>query len=49
LLRSAPAPMAVLLLPVVSFLSENQPTAVFADPGVRLKRAFCPSAVVKLG
>ena len=47
--RSVPAPVAVLKLPAVLLLSENQPTAVFADPVVRLKRAFCPSAVVKLG
>ena len=47
--RSAPAPEAVLKLPLVLLKSEYQPTAVFATPVVRLKRAFCPSAVVKLG
>jgi hypothetical protein len=46
---SDPAPTAVLKLPSVSLNSENQPTAVFEDPVVRLKRAFCPSAVLKLG
>jgi len=29
--------------------SENQPTAEFATPVVRLKRAFCPSAVLNPG
>jgi hypothetical protein len=47
--RSAPAPVAVLKLPSAFRQSENQLTAVFAEPVVRLKRAFCPSAVVKLG
>jgi len=46
---SVPAPVAVLKLPVVSLKSENHPTAVFAEPVVRLKRAFAPSAVLKLG
>jgi hypothetical protein len=40
--RSAPAPVAVLKLPSVSLKSENQPTALFAEPVVRLKRAFLP-------
>ena len=47
--RSVPAPVAVLKLPSALLKSENQPTAVFAAPVVRLKRAFCPSAVLKLG
>lgn len=46
---SVPAPVAVLKLPCVVLESENQPTAVLAEPVVRLKRAFCPSAVVKFG
>jgi hypothetical protein len=36
--RSVPAPAAVLKLPSVLLQSENQPTAVFAEPVVRLKR-----------
>ena len=47
--RSAPAPVAVLKLPSALPQSENQPTAVFAAPVVRLKRAFCPSAVLNPG
>jgi hypothetical protein len=34
--RSAPAPVAVLKLPVAVLKSDNQPTAVFAEPVVRL-------------
>jgi hypothetical protein len=44
--RSVPAPTAVLKLPSVSLLSENQPTAVFAMPVVMLKRVWSPSAVL---
>ena len=47
--RSAPAPEAVLKLPLVLLNSEYQPTAVFAAPVVRDLRALHPSAVVKLG
>src|SRR5882724_4315935 len=47
--RSVPAPTPVLKLPSVLLHSENQPTAVFATPVVRLKRAFCPSAVLNPG
>src|SRR5581483_583558 len=47
--RRVPAPTAVLKLPSVLLSSENQPTAVFAEPVVRLKRAWSPSAVLKLG
>ena len=39
----------VLKLPSVLLKSEYQPTAVFAEPVVRLKSAFCPSAVLNLG
>jgi len=46
---SVPAPTPVLKAPVVSLKSENQPTAVLPAPVVRFLRAFCPSAVVKLG
>src|SRR4029077_16137119 len=46
---SVPAPTAVLKLPVVRLMSENQPTAVLKPPVVRLKRAFCPSAVLPPG
>ena len=38
--RSAPAPVAVLKLPAALLKSEYQPTAVFAEPVVRLKRAL---------
>jgi hypothetical protein len=41
-----PAPTPVLKLPPVRVLSDNQPTAVFAEPVVRLRREFCPSAVL---
>jgi hypothetical protein len=37
---SVPAPTPVLKLPVVTLLSENQPTAVLAAPVVRLKGRF---------
>ena len=47
--RSAPAPVAVLKLPSLTPCSENQPTAVFAAPVVRLNRAFWPSAVLNPG
>ena len=47
--RSVPAPTPVLKLPSPLLQSENQPTAVLAEPVVRLNRAFCPSAVLKLG
>ena len=47
--RSAPAPVAVMKLPSAFLRSENQPTAVFPKPVVRLKRAFCPSAVLNPG
>ena len=47
--RSAPAPVPVLKLPCVLLASENHPTAVFAEPVVRLKRALVPSAVVNPG
>src|SRR6476646_11221722 len=47
--RSDPAPVAVLKLTVVRLPSENQPPAVFAEPVVRLKSAFCPSAVLNPG
>src|SRR6266480_4048689 len=43
---SAPAPTAVLKLPVVLAESENNPTAVLNPPVVRLKRAFWPAAVL---
>src|SRR5215475_7153365 len=46
---SVAAPTAVLKPPVVTFSSENAPAAVLAEPVVRLRRAFSPSAVVKLG
>jgi hypothetical protein len=46
---SAPAPTAVLKLPVVTPDNENVPIAVFPTPVVRLLRALSPSAVVKLG
>src|SRR5262249_47932056 len=35
--------------PAVLLKSENQPTPVFAEPVVRLKSAFCPSAVLNPG
>ena len=47
--RSVPAPTPVLKLPSVLLQSENQPTAVFPTPVVRLRRAFCPSAVLNPG
>jgi hypothetical protein len=47
--RRAPAPVAVLKLPSALLKSEYQPTAVFAEPVVRLKKAFCPSAVLNPG
>jgi len=46
---SVPAPTPVLKLAVLAVKSENQPTAVFPAPVVRLLRALVPSAVVKLG
>jgi len=46
---SVPAPTPVLKLAVVTVSSEDQPTAVLATPVDKWKRAFCPSAVVKLG
>jgi hypothetical protein len=39
----------VLKLPSASLKSENQPTAVFAEPLVTFARAFCPSDVLKFG
>jgi hypothetical protein len=39
----------VLKLPSALLKSEYQPTAVFPAPAVRLKRAFCPSAVLNPG
>jgi len=45
----SPAPVAELKLPVLTLRSDDQPTAVLAEPVVRLKRALAPSAVVKLG
>src|SRR6185437_356463 len=41
--------MAVLRFPIVLLLSDEKPTAVFHVPLVRLKRAFCPSAVLPPG
>jgi hypothetical protein len=38
--RSDPAPVAVLKLPPALRKSENHPTAVFAEPVVRLKGLF---------
>ena len=38
--------MAVLKLVVVSLLSDRKSTAVLYAPVVRLKSAFCPSAVL---
>ena len=49
LARSVPAPTAVLNSPVVNALSDSQPTAVLAARVVTLKKAFCPSAVLKFG
>ena len=48
-LQIVPAPLAVLKLPVLSTLSEKKPTAVLYVPLVRLKREFCPSAVLPPG
>ena len=39
----------VLKLPMVTENSEHQPTPVFAEPVVRLLRAFVPSALVNPG
>ena len=46
---SVPAPTAVLKLPVVRPLSDNQPIAALNPPVVWLRRAFCPSAVLPPG
>ena len=49
-LRSrAAVPTAVFWEPVVLEASACQPNAAFAKPVVRLKRALCPSAVLRLG
>ena len=44
-----PAPTPVLKPPPLRVLSDNEPTAVFAEPVVRLKGPFVPSAVLKPG
>ncbi len=47
--RSVPAPVAVLKLPSVLLKSENQPTAVFAAPVVRLKKGLGPFCSIEVG
>ena len=47
--RSVPAPVAVLKLLSVLLKSENQPTAVFPVPVVRLKKGVLPFCRVEVG